>query len=168
MDPENADAAESRPPTLEDLLALCRSLNAHGARYVVVGGFAVNYHGLTRATMDIDLLVETSMENQAKVKKSLEVLPDKAVLEIANDDINDFVVIRVGDEIVVDLMASACGVGYAEAAKDLETVSIEGVQIPFVSAATLLRMKQTYRSKDETDRAYLERLLAEQEKDKQR
>jgi len=66
MDPENADPGESRAPTLADLLLLCRSLNAHGAKYMVVGGFAVNYHGYTRATMDIDLLVDSSRANQAK------------------------------------------------------------------------------------------------------
>ena len=77
MDPENADAAESRPPTLADLLLLCRSLNAQGARYMIVGGFAVNHHGFTRATMDVDLLIDSSAENQFKVKKSLEVLPDR-------------------------------------------------------------------------------------------
>lgn len=96
------------------------------------------------------------------MKRSLEVLPDKAVREIENDDLNDFVVIRVGDEIVVDSMAAACGITYEDAVRDVETVAVEGVPIPFVSAATLLRMKQTYRSKDEADRLFLERLLAEQ------
>ncbi len=167
MDPENADAPESRPPTLADLLLLCRSLNSQGAKYLVVGGFAVNYHGLTRATMDIDLLVESSIDNQTKVKRSLEVLPDKAVREIANDDLNDFVLIRVGDEVVVDLMAAACGVTYEDAVRDVETVIVEGVPIPFVSASTLLRTKQTYRSKHEADRLFLERLLAEQGRTKQ-
>lgn len=161
MGAENVDAAESRPPTLADLLLICRSLNALGARYMVVGGFAVNYHGFTRATMDIDILVDSSADNQKRVKKSLEVLPDKAVLAIANDDLNDFVVIRVGDEVTVDLMAAACDVTYEDAVRDVETATIEGVAIPFVSAATLIRMKQTYRSRDEIDRLYLERLLTE-------
>ncbi len=164
MDTEDADSAESRPPTLADLLLPCRSLNEQGARYVVVGGFAVNYHGLTRATIDIDLLVESSPENQARVKKSVEVLPDKAVLEVADDDLDDYVIVRVGDEIVVDLMPAACGVCYEEAARDIETVTFEEVQIPLVSAKTLLRMRQKYRSKDEAARLYLERLLAEQGK----
>jgi len=131
---------------------------------MVVGGFAVNHHGLARGTMDIDLLVDSSAENQSRVKKSLEVLPDKAVLEIADDDLNDFVVIRVGDEVMVDLMAAACGVTYEDAVRDVEIATIDGVQIPFVSAPTLLRMKQTYRSKDEIDRLYLQRLLAEKGK----
>jgi hypothetical protein len=62
---------------------------------MVVGGLAVSQHGYARATMDIDLLVESSLANQALVKKSLEVLPDKAVREIADDDLNDYVVMRV-------------------------------------------------------------------------
>lgn len=164
MDTENADPAESRPPTVTDLLLLCRSLNAQGARYMVIGGLAVNQHGFARATMDIDLLVQASLENQARVKKSLEVLPDKAVLEIANDDLNDYVVIRIGDEVTVDLMAAACGVKYEDAVGDMEIVPIDGVPIPIASPAALIRMKQTYREKDAIDRRFLERLLEERSK----
>jgi hypothetical protein len=50
MDTEDAHPAESRPPTLEDLLKICRSLNNAGARYLVIGGFAIIQHGFTRAT----------------------------------------------------------------------------------------------------------------------
>jgi hypothetical protein len=35
------DGVTSRAPEVEDLLALCRSLNREGARYVLIGGFAV-------------------------------------------------------------------------------------------------------------------------------
>ena len=115
MDPEDAHPVESRPPTVADLVLLCRSLNAQGARYLVIGGFAVNQHGFPRATMDIDLLVDAAPENQDRVKKALEVLPDKAVRELAGDDLRDYLVVRVADEIVVDLMTSACRVTYAEA-----------------------------------------------------
>lgn len=159
MDSKDAHPPDSRPPTLEDLLLLCRSLNEAGARYLVVGGFAVMQHGFTRATEDIDLLVESSPKNQAKVKKGLEALPDKAVLEIADDDLRNWVVVRVADEIVVDLMLAACGIRYEEASKEIETVSIQGVPIPFASPALLLRMKQTHREKDALDRIFLEQKL---------
>ncbi len=164
MDPQDAQPTESRPPTLTDLLLLCRSLNAQGARYLVIGGFAVNQQGFTRATMDIDLLVDGARENQVKVKKSLEVLPDKAVRELGDSDLQDYVVVRVADEVVVDLMTTACGITYAEAAQDAEIVTIDDVPIPFASAKTLLRTKQTYRDKDEIDRLFLQRLLAERER----
>lgn len=159
MDSRDAHPPDSRPPTLDDLLLLCRSLNEAGARYLVVGGFAVMQHGFTRATEDIDLLVESSPENQARVKKGLEALPDKAVLELADDDLRNWVVVRVADEFVVDLMLAACGIGYEEASKEIETVLIQGVAIPFASPALLLRMKQTHREKDQFDRMFLERKI---------
>jgi len=90
MDLENAHPPESRPPTVRDLVVVCRSLNERRARYLVVGGFAVNQHGFSRATMDIDLLVEDSLENQVKVKQALEVLPDKAVRELGDDDLRNY------------------------------------------------------------------------------
>jgi hypothetical protein len=39
------DREYSRAPELEDLLSLCKALNAEGVRYVLIGGFAVILHG---------------------------------------------------------------------------------------------------------------------------
>jgi len=148
-----------RTPEEDDLVKLCASLNAHGAQYLVVGGMAMNQLGLLRATEDIDLLLERSRENQEKVRKALEVLPDKAVREVNENDLDEYTVVRVADEIVVDLMLSACGITYADAAGEIETRLIRGVAIPFASARLLLRTKQTYREKDIPDRIFLEQKL---------
>jgi hypothetical protein len=72
----------------------------------------------------------------------LEVLPDRAVREVEANDLDEYIVVRVADDIVVDLMLSACGVKYTEAAGEIETRNIQGVPIPFASARLLLRMKQ--------------------------
>ena len=48
-------------------------------------------------------------------------------------------VIRVADEIVVDLMRSAGGIVYEEAAKDVVTREVDGVPIPFASPRLLWR-----------------------------
>jgi hypothetical protein len=151
-----------RTPEQADLVKLCAALNAQRAQYVVVGGMAMNQQGFLRATEDIDLLLEQSRENQAKVRLALEILPDKAVREVHDNDLDEYVVVRVADEIVVDLMLSACGITYAEAAPEIETRQIQGVSIPFASAKLLLRTKQTYREKDIPDRIFLERKLREQ------
>lgn len=150
-----------RTPEEDDLAKLCASLNAQGARYLVVGGLAMNQQGFLRATEDIDLLLENSRENQERVLKALEVLPDKAVREVNANDLDEYIVVRVADEIVVDLMLSACGVTYREALGEIETKHIQGVAIPFASARLLLRTKQTYRDKDIPDRIFLERKLRE-------
>ena len=56
---------ESREPTLEDLRSLCRELNTRGARYVVVGGFAIRAAGYVRRTVVIDLLMATDGDNES-------------------------------------------------------------------------------------------------------
>jgi Aminoglycoside-2''-adenylyltransferase len=148
-----------RTPEEKDLVKLCSALNNEGALYIIVGGVAINQQGLLRATEDIDLLIEDSRANQAKVLHALEVLPDKAVRQVESDDLDQYTVVRIADEIVVDLMLSAGGIGYSEAAQDIEFKEIRGVRIPFASAKALLLMKQTYREKDIADRVFLQQKL---------
>jgi len=153
------DGSYAREPQVEDLVRICRALNDAGARYILIGGFAVIAHGGARTTNDIDLLVDASPDNIMRVKRALRVLEDHAVDEIAETDVAKYVVVRVADEIVVDLMAPACGIDYADAAKDVATLTIDGVAIPVASPATLIRTKNTVRPSDAADRRYLEELL---------
>lgn len=46
--PDNDTSLESREPTVEDLRDLCRALNERGARYIVIGGFAIRAAGYNR------------------------------------------------------------------------------------------------------------------------
>ena len=159
MDDGNVGAPselEPREPSDEDLVKLCRELNRLGARYLVVGGFAIRAAGHIRATTDIDFLVETSLENEARVFKALEVLPDQAVLELEPGEVERYTVVRVADEVVVDLIKSACGITFAEARKHMVTMPVNGVPIPFASPALLWHMKvHTRRAKDEGDLFFL-------------
>ena len=75
------------------------------------------------------------------------------------NDLNDYLVVRVADEIVVDLMLSACGVDYATAESEIEWHELRGIRIPFASAKILLRMKQTHREKGALDRQFLTQKL---------
>lgn len=164
MDDENVNPAECRTPTLADLVALCRRLNEHGARYLVVGGFAIIQHGYMRTTGDIDLLLDGAMDNQQLVRRAMASLPEKAILELGpEEDFRDWVVVRVADEVLVDLMIAACGIEYPEAMREAQVFTIDGVPIPFASPKLLLRMKQTYRAKDEEDRIFLQHKIAQEE-----
>jgi hypothetical protein len=155
------DKETSRPPSKDDLSRICAELNRLGAKYLVVGGFAVIEAGYPRLTNDIDLLIDASLENEALVFEALRVLPDKAVNELEAGDVGKFIVVRVADEVLVDLMANACGVDFAAAIRDAEFKEVKGVEIPFPSAKTLLRMKQTVRAKDVGDRVFLESLIVD-------
>jgi hypothetical protein len=168
MDDENAGAqhdvndGECRPPTQEDLAALCRELNRLGGKYVVVGGFAIIASGFPRMTTDVDLMVAADTENEAKVFAALASLPDKAVRELQPGELQLYNVIRVADVILVDLMRSAGGIDYAEASKDIVVREVDGVPIPFASPRLLWRMKAgTHREKDALDLLFLRRWFAE-------
>ena len=104
---------ESREPTVADLRALCQELNRRQARYVVVGGFAMAALGYNRRTMDVDLLVDTSGDNETRGLEAVATLPDRAATQIHPGEIAQWIVVRIADEIMVDLMQSACGVDYS-------------------------------------------------------
>jgi hypothetical protein len=146
---------------LEDLRDLCRALNDRGARYVVVGGFAIRAAGYNRRTMDVDLIVATDPENELRVFDALATLPDQAVRELQPGELDQYAVVRVADEILVDLMRTAGGIDYAEAARDVDVREVGGVAIPFASPRLLWRMKAvTHREKDAGDLVFLRHWFA--------
>jgi len=149
----------TRIPNENDLVSLARELNRIGVSYVVIGGFAINRLGLVRATEDLDLLISRDKANQVLVKRALEILPDKAIRELQDEDVAQWVVVRVNDDITVDLMTEACGVTFEDARKGIEVETIEGVPIPFAGAELMLRTKQGSGEKDAGDRRFLQKLL---------
>lgn len=159
MDDQDA-AAYARAPEPEDLVRICRALNAAGARYVLIGGFAVLAHGASRFTKDIDFLVDDAPENIARVKQGLAVLADNAAAEVADSDVRDHTVVRVIDEVIVDLMGRACGLSYADVAADMEWHDMSGVRVPVASPAALVRTKDTYRPQDAIDRSFLQQIIS--------
>lgn len=144
MDGEPPPPELTRVPDGADLVALARELNRLG---------------LVRATEDIDLLIARDRANQALVKRALEILPDRAIRELGDEDIAEWVVVRVNDDITIDLMTEACGVRFEDAAGGIETEVVDGVPIPFAGPALLLRLKQGRREKDRADRSFLEQLI---------
>ncbi|HEY8900975.1 MAG TPA: nucleotidyltransferase [Chthoniobacterales bacterium] len=154
-DPETGELIP-REPSLEDLVALCRELNARDAAYVVVGGFAIRAAGYSRNTQDVDLVIDATLENEAKVFAALATLPDGCVRELEAGEVGRYVVVRVADEILVDLMAKASGIDFAEASRSVTVHEIDGVAVPFASPELLWRMKRrANREKDRGDIQFL-------------
>ena len=149
----------SRIPTLDDLVTLCRNLNVHDVKYVIVGGFAVLRFGYIRATGDIDLLVENSPDNLEKIRQALSYLPDGEADKICDTDLDEYCVVRVSGEITVDLLGKACDVTYRDAVDHILVDEIQGVRMPYLKPELLIKTKLGVRPKDVQDRAYLQRLV---------
>jgi predicted nucleotidyltransferase len=158
----DAGREASRPPTINDLKKVCEQLNKAAVKYVLVGGLAVNYYGFPRSTQDIDFLVEDTNENIEKIRLALSFLPDKASLEVQPDDVRNYTVVRIADEIVIDLIGKIGDLHYSNTG--VELYNLDGVQIPIADLQTLIQSKQGVREKDRTDLQFLLLLKEKEEK----
>jgi hypothetical protein len=159
MDGKNGLDQYSRIPTINDLVTLCKNLNKHD----VIGGFAIIRYGYIRATGDIDLLVENTRENLERIRKALSYLPDGEAYKIADDDLDQYRVVRVSGEITVDLLGKACDVTYSSVKDYIQIDEIENVKIPYLKPELLVRTKMGMRPKDIQDRNFLERMLKQKD-----
>jgi hypothetical protein len=140
------------------LALVCRLLNEAGVRYVIVGGFALALHGAVRATKDVDVLIEPSLENARRALDALGGLTFGLAREISPEDVLAKPVTIIGDDPRVDLLTRAWNTHYADAAPGRLTADVEGVEVPYADLETLIRSKQTGRLQDQADVEQLERI----------
>ena len=140
------------------LAQVCEALNRHGARYVVIGASAMQLWGYTRATRDVDILIETSLENGERVLRGLSEIGFGLAREWLAKEIVSKPVTIIGDSPRVDVLTLAWSVRYAEAARDATTFVVEGVQVPAASIEHLMASKRTGRLQDAADIEALEEI----------
>jgi hypothetical protein len=137
---------------------VCQLLNAEQARYVVVGAIAMQLWGTTRATRDIDILIEPTLENAQRVLRGLGGLPFRAAEEFTAADLVSRVVTMITDTPNVDIFTRAWNLRWTEAERDLVVFDVDGVLIPTVTISNLIESKRTGRLQDEADIQVLEEL----------
>ncbi len=140
---------ENRPS--DPLAFVCSLLNRHEAHYVVVGAQACILHGMVRTTEDVDILIEESEENYRRVIAALSEMADHAASELTPDDLRENVVVKVADEVEVDVSRKAWKLDYVQAASTALYTELEGVRIPYASLEALMVSKETYRAQDRAD-----------------
>jgi hypothetical protein len=139
------------------VLRVCSLLNASGAHYLICGAQACILHGLIRTTEDVDILIEPTEENCQRVIAALGQMEDGAALELKPADLLENLVVKIADEVEVDVSTRAWTVTYEEAIPAARAVIVQGVRIPFLGIDSLIESKRTYREQDAWDRG---RLLA--------
>ncbi|MCC6646249.1 MAG: nucleotidyl transferase AbiEii/AbiGii toxin family protein [Polyangiaceae bacterium] len=139
-------------------------MDEEGARFALIGGFALAAHGLVRFSEDVDCLVAPDDANSRRWIAALSRLPDGAAAELSGEvglfDGDGPQAIRINDEFTVDVMASACGHGWAELEPYIEEKRVDGQRIPVLGPRGLLLTKEGMRDKDHADARALRALLA--------
>jgi len=152
--------------SFEKVVALLHELGQQGVEYVLVGGLALGFHGLVRATEDVDLFVRPSPENIDRLKTALwNIWRDPDISEIHQEDLaGEYPVIRYGppgEVFVVDLLAR---LGEAFRFEDLEaeTKQSGNTRILVATPRTLYLMKRdTVRPQDRVDAEALLQMFPE-------
>lgn len=130
------------PDDFRDVLV---SLFDAGARFVIVGGYAVAFHGHIRATKDLDVYVEPGPENSLKVERALlEFGAPLRVLGISSEDFQrPGSIVQLGvPPLRIDVVTEIDGVSFDDAWRDHDLVEIDGRSVPVIGLAALLRNKR--------------------------
>lgn len=141
---------------LDRLLQLFRSLAEHQVDYVLVGGVAMNLHGLVRGTDDVDLFVRPLADNVERLRRALRALwNDPEIDSIRAEDLaGEYPTVRYGppeDEVVIDLI-SRLGTDLQYEDLESQVLAFHGVPIRVATPASLYRMKRdTVRWDDQRD-----------------
>ena len=137
---------------------VCSLLNAEGAKYVLVGATAMQLWGTTRATRDVDILIEPTLENAERVLEALSHLTWGVATQWLAEEIVKRPVTILGDMPRVDILTVAWSVHYRHAAPRAVEFEVEGVRIPTASLEDLIASKRTDRPQDLADIEVLEEI----------
>jgi hypothetical protein len=127
----------------KDLKEFVELLNSHEVDYLIIGGYALAYHGHPRYTGDIDLLVLPTAENAEKIMRALDEFGFTSAGLSAADFTAEDQVIQLGRvPNRIDLVTSLSGVDTMDAWKAREQSALDGVPVSFLSRQHLIANKR--------------------------
>lgn len=139
----------------EDYRDILVALVACDARFLIVGAHALAVHGYPRATVDIDIWVDNTPENAARVWKALAAFG--APLDDLGIHAQDFsrpdIVVQFGlPPHRIDILTGVSGLTFEEAWSRRVEEPVEGVRVPVIGIDELLKNKRASgRDKDRAD-----------------
>ncbi|MBK9036908.1 MAG: hypothetical protein IPL61_37595 [Myxococcales bacterium] len=142
-----------------DFQELLRLLAEHDVRFLIVGGYAVAAHGHPRYTKDLDIWVEPTPDNAARLVAALEAFGFASLGLTAADFEALGVVVQLGREPGrVDLLTSVTGLTFVDAYPARIIATFGGTPVPILDRASLIANKRASgRPQDLADVAKLER-----------
>jgi predicted nucleotidyltransferase len=144
----------------KDFREFIELLNEHKVKYLVIGGYAVNFHGYPRYTKDIDFWLWMTKEN---IQNLIQVIQQFG-FEDLNLGIEDFMspenIIQLGYEPYrIDLLVEVDGVNFEECFERRTEAELDGIDVKFLSLQDLITAKKKAgRLQDLADAEQLEKL----------
>ncbi|MBN2012093.1 hypothetical protein JW960_22380 [candidate division KSB1 bacterium] len=151
----------------EEFLKFLDALDRNNVEYILIGGVAINIHGLDRLTRDVDIIVKLTPENIDLLRKALySMYDDDSIEEITERELVSYPVIRYGTPhgFYIDIV-NKLGDVFSFDNLDYEIINFKGIKIRVATPETLLNMKSdTVREKDKIDASFLKELILNKKK----
>ena len=137
-------------PDFRELLAL---FNAHHVEYLIIGGYALAFHGAPRFTGDLDIFVKPDAANAQRILTALEAFGFASVGLTVNDFERPDQVVQLGvPPVRIDLITSITGVSWDEAWTGRVTGHYGDIPVSYIGRAQFVTNKRaTGRTKDVAD-----------------
>ncbi|MGH9491897.1 MAG: DUF6036 family nucleotidyltransferase [Terriglobales bacterium] len=126
---------------LRRLKPIFESLQRNEVRYLVLGGIAVALHGVPRATFDVNLLIEASIENARRLLAALGDAGFGTAALVKPEEVVATEITRFKDRIPIDVITRAPGLLFSEAWEHRQVMHFEGQDFYVVSREDLIRSK---------------------------
>jgi hypothetical protein len=144
---------DKRMEVQNDFKELLELFNAHNVQYLIVGGYALAYHGAPRYTGDIDIFVKSDSQNAALILKALDDFGFGKVGLKVEDFTNKDNIVQLGyPPVRIDIITSISGVSWGDACKSRERGYYGDVPVYYIGRDQYIRNKKASgRQKDLAD-----------------
>jgi predicted nucleotidyltransferase len=137
----------------KDFVEFISLLNKHAVDYMVVGGYALAFHGKPRQTGDLDVWIDNATSNAEKMIKVIKDFGFGSLGIKEEDFLKDNSIVQLGyPPLRIDILNAIDGVQFKEAMSHRLSQKIDGVVIPFIAKEDFIKNKKaTGRSQDIAD-----------------
>ncbi len=127
----------------KDFKEFIQLLNDNHVRYLVVGGYAVGFHGYPRYTKDLDIWIEVSDKNAANIMNALYYFGFKDVGLNKEDFLKNNEIIQLGyPPNRIDIVTSCDGVDFEESYRNKIILTIDNIKCYFIDIENLRKNKK--------------------------
>lgn len=133
-------------------------------RFLVIGGYAVNFHGYNRATGDLDIWLSPDNETKDKLLNlfKTEGVTDESINNVKQFDFTKPALFYLGQiPLRVDFLTFISGVNFNKAFEKKDILALDEMMIPVIDLENLIASKQSnLRKKDQADVEELQKIIA--------
>jgi len=140
-----------------------KKLIAFNIDFILIGGYAVNFHGYNRVTGDMDIWLKPDNVNKEKFLNYLvtDGFDKQSIKHIKNINFSEHAIFHIGDKpLQIEFLTRISGINFEDANANREELTFEDVKLPFLNLTHLILSKITSsRPKDKLDVEELQKIM---------